>query len=47
MKVIERVEQLKAELQDITEEYCDNCQEFTCEYCNRVWKGLDDEQGKV
>lgn len=42
MKVIERVEQLKAELRDITEEYCENCQESLCEYCNRVWRGEED-----
>ena len=43
MKVIERVEQLNAELQDITEEYCDNCQEFLCEECRREWRGEEDE----
>lgn len=43
MKVIERVEQIKKELQDITEEYCGNCQEFVCDYCPIVWKGADDE----
>lgn len=42
MKVIERVEQLQAELQDINEKYCDNCQEFLCEYCPIVWKGEED-----
>lgn len=43
MKVIDRVEQLQTELQDITEEYCDNCQEFLCEYCPMVWKGGEDD----
>ena len=43
MKVIERVEQLQAELQDLTEKYCDNCQEFLCEECRREWRGEEDE----
>lgn len=43
MKVIERVEQLRAELKNITEKYCDNCQEFLCEYCPFVLKGEEDE----
>lgn len=43
MKVIDRVEQLQAELKDITEEYCDNCQEFLCEYCSIVLKGGEDD----
>lgn len=47
MKVIERVEKLREELKDITEKYCGNCQEFTCEYCSIMWGGLDDEQDKV
>ena len=43
MRVIERVEQLQTELQDITEEYCDNCQEFQCDYCPIEWRGEEDE----
>ena len=41
MKVIERVEQLIAELQDISKKYCDNCHEFLCEECRMEWKGED------
>lgn len=43
MRVIERVEQIKKELQDITEAYCENCQEFVCDYCPIVWREADDE----
>ena len=42
MKVIERAEQLRAELQVINEEYCDNCQEFQCDYCPFEWRGEGD-----
>lgn len=41
MKVIERAEQLEAELQGIYEEYCDNCQEFLCEECKKEWRGKE------
>ena len=33
MRVIERIEQLQAEINKLEEEYCDYCQEYSCEDC--------------
>ena len=33
MTVDERIEQLKSEIKELEEKYCENCKEFICENC--------------
>lgn len=40
MRVVDRLDELQEELERFKEEYCDGCQEFTCDECRR---GLTDE----
>lgn len=33
MRLIDKIEQLEAEIEEIREKYCDYCQEYSCEDC--------------
>ena len=33
MRVIDRIEELKNLMNDLTEKYCENCQTYLCEEC--------------
>ena len=35
MRVVDKLDQLQKELEMFKEEYCDGCQEFTCDECRR------------
>lgn len=39
MKVVERIEMLEAQIEQLKENYCDECQECFCEYC---WAIIDE-----
>ena len=38
MRVVDRLDMLQRELERLKEEYCDGCQEFTCDECRRELK---------
>lgn len=40
MRVIDRIEELKEEIERLTEKYCEVCQECDCDYC---WARIGDE----
>lgn len=44
MKVIERIEMFEAQIEQLKEKYCDECQEWFCENC---WARTDEEMSKV
>ena len=46
MKVVERIEMLEAQIEQLKEKYCDECQEWFCENC---WARIDEakEMSKV
>jgi len=33
MKAIEKIEKLEEEIEKLKEKYCDNCQEYDCDFC--------------
>lgn len=39
MKVVERIEMLEAQIEQLKENYCDECQEWFCENC---WARIDE-----
>jgi len=39
MKVIERIKMLEAQIEQLKEKYCDECQEWSCESC---WARIDE-----
>ena len=41
MRVVDKIEELKEEIESLTEKYCENCQEFTCDYC---WARIEGDE---
>ena len=41
MRVIDRITELKAEIERLQENYCENCQEFSCDCC---WARLEKDE---
>lgn len=39
MRVVEKIEMLEAQIERLKEKYCDECQEYFCEYC---WARIDE-----
>ena len=39
MKVIDAINELDGKKREITQKYCDHCQEFTCDWCNEEMEG--------
>lgn len=33
MKAVDRIAELQSEINNLTEKYCENCQEFECDFC--------------
>lgn len=38
MKVIDKIDNLKKQIDEITDWYCDNCQEWDCSFCPYDYK---------
>lgn len=41
MRVVDKIEKLKEEIEKLTEKYCEQCQEFTCDYC---WARIEGDE---
>ena len=33
MRVVDLIEETQSSIRELTEKYCENCQEFDCDYC--------------
>jgi len=42
MTVTEKIESLKEQIAEISNEYCDGCQEYCCDQCTESWKGEEE-----
>lgn len=38
MTVVEKIESLKEQMDEISNEYCDDCQEYCCDQCTVPYK---------
>ena len=38
MTVAEKIESLKEQIAEISNEYCDGCQEYYCDQCTESWE---------
>ena len=44
MRVIDEIERLKEQVSELEEKYCDNCQEFVCDFCHEMDERCDDDE---
>lgn len=44
MRVVDELERLKERVYQLEEKYCNNCQEFVCDFCHEMDERCEDDE---
>lgn len=44
MRVVDEIERLKKQIYKLERKYCDNCQEFVCDFCHDMDERDEDDE---